>query len=491
MSEYGRIDPYTLPRLAVLTRCLLLASELAGVVRAEGASSEIGMPKRPNIVIILCDDLGYGDLGCYGNTIVQTPNLDRFARQGTRLTEYHTTSPVCSPSRAALMTGRYPQRYGIHHADLPEFQPRYWLPESALTIAEVLKQAGYATAHVGKWHLGEPPDAVMPRKQGFDFFAGTLGGRPSSSWIKYARSLDPEVIINEERPVVELGHVTEVQTQTALDFISTVKPGQPFFLNLWFNAPHEPLAPLPDQAELYRDWSPEEQTYFQTVTDIDRGVGRILARLDELGISNDTLVLFTNDNGPEAHSFRYSRGSAGPLKGMKTQLWEGGIRVPAIVRWPREIPSGHVSRSLASVLDIFPTICALASAPVPAGLELDGGIDLIPVLKGTVREPSRALFFEFHFPQRGVGSSLPMAVRKSRWKLFADYSFSKVELYDLSCDIGEKHDVAGQNEEVSEELKAELRRWWAQLAPQIDLNVKPARVPVPTPEELEKRYYHN
>ncbi len=448
-------------------------------------------PRRPNIVMIFCDDLGYGDLGCYGNRIIQTPNLDRLAAGGVRFTRFYVTSPVCTPSRAALMTGHYPQRYGIHHADLPEQLPRYPLPASAVTIAEVLREAGYYTAHVGKWHLGEPPHTVEPRRQGLDYFFGCFGGRPSSPWGRYARSMDAEIIVNENRPVVYKGHVTDVQTAAALDVISADRGSQPFFLNLWYNAPHEPLAPIEHQGKLYRDWSAEEQTYFQTVTDMDAGVGRILARIEQRGLLRDTLILFSSDNGPEAHRFRFSRGSAGPLKGMKTSLWEGGVRVPGILHWPGKAPAGRVSDALASILDVFPTFCAAAGVAVPADVRLDGGLDLLRIAGGAGADSGRALFFEFHAAQRGVAASLPMAVRKGRWKLFSDHALETFELYDLETDLGESNNLSAQQPAVVRELRQELAGWWAQFRDRVDPKAPRTQVPVPSLEELETRHYRN
>lgn len=464
----------------------------AAVAAWKAAEKSKPQRRRPNIVLVLADDLGYSDLSCFGNTVIQTPNLDRLASEGTRFTQFYMTSPVCSPSRAALMTGHYPQRYGIHHADVPEFSHRVGLPESAVTIAEVLQAAGYYTAHIGKWHLGEPPDFVVPRRQGFDYFLGLYGGRPNSGWAKYSRFMNPEIVVNEDRPVVYPGNITEIETKAALDVLDKVDRDRPFFLNLWYNAPHEPLAPVPYQGQLYGHWSAAEQVYFQTVTDLDKGIGQVLARLDQMGIRDDTLVLFTSDNGPAPHRNQYSRGSTWPLKGMKSQLWEGGIRVPAIVRWPGRLPADNSCGAIASVLDLFPTLCAAAGAAIPAGLQLDGGIDVLRAM-GSRQDESRALFFEFHYKQRGVATSLPMAVRKGRWKLFSNFDFTAVELYDLQNDIGEKSDVAKRHEPVVRDLKSELQHWYARFSAQINADLRSPRQPgtIPSWEELEKSYYHN
>lgn len=450
--------------------------------RAEAQAS------KPNVIIIFCDDLGYSDLGCYGNRVIQTPRLDRLASEGARFTDFHVTSPVCSPSRAALITGQYQERYGIDHADLPESTVRYRLPPEAVTIAKVLKSAGYYTAHVGKWHLGEPPEAPHPLDQGFDYFFGNFGGRPSSGWIKYARSMDPEMIEGKQRPREHQGHVTNVQTEAALRVLKE-NAGKPFFLNLWFNAPHEPLAPIPHQDKLYKDWSSEEQTYFQTVSDVDAAVGRVLDTVEQLGLASNTLIFFSSDNGPETHRSKYSRGSAWPLKGMKTQLWEGGIRVPCLLRWPGKVRAGSVSDAIGSTLDVFPTIAAAAGASLPKGLELDGGVDLTQLLRKPAMVENRSLFFEFKAQQRGVEPSLPLAVRKGRWKLFASADFAQTQLYDLRAELGETTDVAGRHAEVAGPLLAELKAWKKKFPSTPD---RPGqRIEPPSWEELSKRYYHN
>jgi arylsulfatase A-like enzyme len=469
----------------VTRRAFLGAAGILATRRTEAAPP-------PNLILILCDDLGYGDLGCYGNRVIQTPHLDGMAARGTRFTQFYVTSPVCSPTRAGIMTGHYPQRYGIHGADLPERTVRYFVPESAVTIAEVLQRAGYYTAHIGKWHLGEPPHTAAPRKHGFHHFFGSFGGRPSSPWSRYARSMDPEIIVNEERPVVHKGHVTDILANEAVRVIrERAGAGQPFFMNVWHNAPHEPLAPLPHQRKLYRFWSSAEQTYFQTVTDMDAGVGRILAALEEARIEQNTLVVFTSDNGPEVHSYPYSAGSAGPLKGMKTQLWEGGIRVPGIALWPGRIPAGGVSTSVASTLDLFPAFCAAAGLRPPQGLKLDSDINLLTLARPGAAAGERSLFFEYHWPQRGVAASLPLAMRRGRWKLFADHNFQRMELYDLVEDVGEQNNIAEKNAKVVSALLPELQRWWGQFAGGVDLKAVGERIAPPSPEELDKKYYRN
>ena len=240
-----------MPRRLVLA-ALLVTAVTSGTVRADAPQPT---NKRPNVIFILTDDLGYGDLACYGHPTIKTPNLDKLAKDGMRFTQFYVTSPVCTPSRTSFVTGRHPQRFGIHSADVPESLPRYALPEDAVTIQRLLRRAGYRTAHIGKWHLGEPPLTGMPRKHGFDFFFGCMGGRPSSSWIKYARYDDAQYFRNEEPAKTYPGYNTDVLTEQALKYLDEVGKGDaPFYLNLWYHAPHEPLSPAvvrPVKAEDY------------------------------------------------------------------------------------------------------------------------------------------------------------------------------------------------------------------------------------------------
>jgi len=330
---------------------------------------------------------------------------------------------------------------------------------------------------------------VEPRKQGFDYFFGGFGGRPSSPWSKYARSMDPEMIENENRPAVYKGHVTQVETEAALRVLSRMTKDRSFFLNLCFNAPHEPLAPLSHQKELYQSWNSNEQTYFQTVTDLDQGIGRVLRELETRGFAENTLVMLSSDNGPEKHTYEYSRGSAGPLRGLKSQIWEGGIRVPGILRWPGQVPAGKVSDEIGSVLDLFPTFCTAVGAPIPK--DLDGRVDLVAAAKGNLKANPRDLFFEYPLPQRIVPLSLPMAMRAGRWKLFSNFKFDVFELYDLNADIGEQHDLASERPEIVRELSPRLKAWWSQFGLTLDGSETRTTIKTPTPDELEKIYYKN
>lgn len=465
--------------------CLVAVAVLslrAGALHAHEARG------RLNVLFILTDDLGYGDLACYAHPRIKSPRLDRLAKDGMRFTQFYVTSPVCTPTRASFMTGRHPQRFGIHYADLPERLPRYPLPLSAVTIAELLARAGYHTAHFGKWHLGEPPQTGMPRRHGFERFFGSLGGRPSSSWSRFARYDDAQFIDNESQPRSFPGHATDVTTDHVLAFLDSVGGDErPFYINVWFNAPHAPLSPNVREAALYKNgdgFNEKQKVYFGTVTNMDHNVGRILDKLDALGIAEQTLVVFSSDNGPEVHSYRYGAGSAGPLRGMKTQLWEGGIRVPLIVRLPEVVPAGSVSRDVASALDFLPTVSELTGVEMPDDLELDEGMSLVPSLKGHERGEERSLYWEYHGGQRGGPPSGTLVIRDGDWKLHVYVDSDRRLLYNLADDLGEQHDLAASKPDIVARLESKAIIWYRDLPKETSAH---RRVPVPETEAEANR----
>ncbi|MCA9439201.1 MAG: sulfatase-like hydrolase/transferase, partial [Candidatus Omnitrophica bacterium] len=349
----------------------------------------------------------------------------------------------------------------------------------------------------GKWHLGEPPDTPMPRGHGLDFFFGSMGGRPSSSWSKFARSHDPQFFTNEEPAKTYEGHVTDLTTDKVLEHLEmAAKSEQPFYFNVWFNAPHEPLTPIVDKISLYEDnpnLTEKQKVYYGTVSNMDKDVGRILDKLTELGLDTDTFVFFTSDNGPESHSYQYTAGSAKPLRGIKTQLWDGGIRVPAIAYWPGVLPEGRVCETVGSSLDFFPTVCQLADVQTD-GMKLDEGIDFFPQLTGEADPIERTLFFEFHGIQRGgpgkpneVGAdpSGTFVMRKGDWKIHLFPGLDVKHLYNLKEDIGETQDLSAAQPDLLAELEKEYLVWYNDFPKQENLFY--LRMPLPESEEEANR----
>jgi len=439
--------------------------------------------RKPNVVFLLADDLGYGDLSCYGHKDIRTPHLDGLAATGVKLTQLYVTSPVCSPTRTSFLTGRHPQRLGVQYADIPNFSRRYGLPRNAVTLADQLRRAGYATAHFGKWHLGEPTTSGWPREHGFDEFFGHVGGFPSSIWGKYARAFDAKFIHNEQPPRVFPGHVTGVTTDRVLEYLGkTAATDRPFYVNVWFNAPHEPLTDRVAQLERFRgrtDLNDRQKVYYATVENLDANVGRILAKLHELKLDKHTLIFFSSDNGPEEHRGRHSAGSTDGLRGMKGYLWEGGIRVPALLHMPDRIPAGHVSAQVASALDWVPTVCALVGAEPPR--DLDEGVNLLPLLKREGIPQPRMLFFEHHAPSpfharfhalpddpnlphtHGEAQAGTLALRDGDWKLHLDPQSGRRQLYNLAVDRWELTDLSTRETDVGARLERRLRAWYANL----------------------------
>lgn len=346
---------------------------------------------RPNVVLILADDLGYGDLACYGHKTFKTPRLDRLANEGARLTQFNTPMPFCAPTRSALLTGRYPFHNGMMGNPAPdggEKADQMGLSLTEITLAQVLKQAGYATACIGKWHLGHQPQ-FMPTRRGFDEYYG----------IPYSNDMRPVKLVDGERdveyPVVQ-STLTKRYTARAIEFVRKHRE-QPFLLYLPHAMPHKPLAVA---EENYKRSG--EGLYADTIAELDASIGQLLDTLDELKLTENTLVVFTSDNGP------WYGGSTGGLRGMKGSTWEGGYRVPCIVRWPGKIPAAKVSQHIAGTMDIFPTVLKATGVKVPEGRELDGR-DLLPALNGSAERVHEYLI--------GSNGQQPANIRDERWKL--------------------------------------------------------------------------
>lgn len=426
-----------------------------------------GAAARPNILFILADDLGWGDLGCYGNRLIRTPNLDRLASQGSLFTQFYVGGSVCSPSRTAFMTGQFPARHRMHGHLAPPAQNAArgmpnWLDPAVPTLPAALKRAGYRTAHFGKWHLGTGTGAPLPSAYGFDVFRTVNGVGPS--WPQqhpFFRAQSTSLIVDE-----------------TLRFIEAA-PDRPFYIDAWTLVPHAPLNPTEAQMEPYRSLAPDPvvphrsaaQIYYASVTDLDRQVGRLLDRLGALGLAERTLVLFSSDNGPEEIAVRNAGhsgvGSAGPLRGRKRSLYEGGIRVPLIARWPGRVLAGRVDReAVLGGVDFFPTLAALTGAEVPAGHQPDGE-DAGRALLGQPFRRRRPLLWEWRFGIAGhVWNRSPiLAMREGKWKLLANPDGSRMELYDIPADPMESNNRARFHSRTAQRLFRAALAWQRTLPP--------------------------
>ena len=439
------------PAAAICLSPLLL---LISVSRA----SDDAIPK-PNFVIIFADDLGYGDLGCYGHPTIQTPALDRMAAEGMRFTQFYSAAPVCTPSRAARMTGRYPIRSGLCGKRRVLFPDSIGgLPAGELTLAEMLRAVGYRTACVGKWHLGHLP-AYLPTHHGFDSYFGIPYSNdmlPQSNTGKLLH-WPPLPLLRDEQQIEQnpdQERLTERYTEEALRFIrAAAEPenaGLPFFLYLAHTMPHVPLA----ASERFQGKS-SRGLYGDVVQAIDWSTGQILTTLRELGLAENTLVFFTSDNGPWLTQ-KTAGGSAGLLREGKGSTWEGGMREPGIAWWPEKIPAGRVTTALAATLDLFPTFVALAGALLPDDRQIDG-YDLTPVLMRDAPSPRQVLIYyrddDFTAPRKGPW--------KLHFKTQAGYGQNEPEvhqpplLFQIEIDPSEQFDLAHQHPEIVSELMSE------------------------------------
>ena len=446
-------------------RSLVMLTALVLGASAQGAAQS---PARrpPNVVLIMMDDMGYGDLASYGAKGVRTPNIDRLAREGVRLTDAYANGPVCTPTRAALITGRYQQRAGLENvltgsaADMER-----GLAAAATSLPALLKTAGYATGLMGKWHLGWKPE-FHPMAHGFDEFYGFLSGAHSyytnRTEILRTGAGAPDLYENRT-PVEATGYLTDELTRRAVGFIGRHAEG-PFFLEVSYNAVHWPFEP-PDSGaavaargdarpmlQMPDDSLPAtRRDYVRILERADRGVGEIVAELERRGLARNTLVIFTNDNGGEW----LSRNA--PFFHRKGTLWEGGIRVPLIARWPGVLPRGKVSRQVAMTVDVTASILAAAGVEAPAGYRPDG-IDLLPMLRGEAPPVERNLFWRWTLPVRHQ-----RAVRSGRWKLLVDGQHWL--LFDLGADPGERTDLAAVRPELVVRLRKLLAQWETEVGP--------------------------
>jgi N-acetylgalactosamine-6-sulfatase len=442
--------------------CLVLCVlSVAGHVPIAAMGTAGSLPTKPNIIFIFADDWGYGDLGIHGSGFCKTPRLDRMAQEGTDFQNFTVNHSVCSPSRTAIMTGQFPARHSVHqhfaslehhqNAGMPD-----WLDPQAPMLPRILQAAGYATAHFGKWHLSNThvKDAPLPPAYGYDVYGAF--NLPSQA--------------PEQMPTVET-------IPRAVEFIQQNKD-RPFFINLWIHETHTPHYPLPEYLEAFENLNEQQQVYAAIVAEADAGVGLILDTLKRLNLDQQTLVIFSSDNGPEWTGKKretddnstgpglgsyYSVGETGGLKGSKRSLYAGGIRVPFIARWPGVIPAGQVNRdSVLTAVDLLPTFVELAGAAVPEGYRSDGE-SLAAALRGEHFERRKSIYWEWRAARKNPILWPHLGIRKGPWKLLWNEALGQAELYHIGRDWAEQDDQSARQPEIVEDLKAELRTWKARL----------------------------
>jgi len=427
-------------------------------------AAETATEDRPNIIFVFADDWGWGDLSCHGHPYVKTPNIDRLAKQGTDFHRFSVASGVCSPSRAAVITGHFPARYNIdgHFAWVKNNVKRNmpdWLSTQAVSLPRVLKSAGYATAHYGKWHLSNNmiPDSPLPTAYGYDAYgAFNCAG--------------------EQMPVHE-------DASNAIKFIEKChEKKQPFFINLWVHEPHTPFHTVPEYRQRFEELDEPDNIYASVLSHADDRIGKVLDRLDQLKLTDNTLVIFSSDNGParaakktalkrmhdtatgEGFGIAAAKGITGGRRGYKAALFEGGIGVPFIARWPGKIAAGAEDRSsMISAVDLLPTFCELAGAELPEGYQPDG-VSQVKALRGTKSSSrDKPLFWKMKgaWPKSKTKPEhwVAWAIVHQNWKLMANPDLSHCELYDIVADPFEKTDLADQKPEIVDRLKQQVLDW--------------------------------
>ena len=433
----------------------------------------------PNVVLIISDDQGWPDLGCIGSKPLITPNLDALAASGVRATQFYVTWPACTPSRGSVLTGRYPQRNGLYDMvrnDMVNYGHRFTADEYAvspemtlgldpreITLGDLLRKSGHATGCVGKWDMGQAR-RYLPLQHGFDFFYGH--GNNGIDYYTHERYGVPSLFRGNERTQEDKGsYITDVFRREALGFIGQHAGKQPFFLYLAFNAPHgassfgegtvegekkkgEGVQCPEKYAAMYRERGMKDEKlarYCGALTCMDEAIGAVVAALEKSGQRENTLILFLSDNGGSGN------GGNAPLRGAKSSMWEGGLRVPFIANWPGKLPAGRVTDEFLTGLEILPTLLAATGAAAPEGVKLDGH-DMLPVLRGEAKSPREAMFWQ----RRG-----DKAARVGKWKWID--SAKGGGLFDLEADPAEKHDLSREKPEMAQKLKAQFEAWRAEM----------------------------
>jgi len=444
------------------------ALAMAGCGNSMTGSEAAKIGPQPNIIFVLADDLGYGDLGCYGQKTIQTPNIDRLAAEGMRFTDHYAGCTVCAPSRCSLMTGLHTGHTYVRGNREVRPMGQLPLPADTETLPRTLKQAGYRTALIGKWGLGGPDSTGTPNQQGFDYFYGYLCQR-------HAHNYYPEFLFRNDRRVPlrnkvagdrpdgagvateKVDYSYDLMAAEALKFVEENREG-PFFLYLAITIPHanneagQQGMEVPDYG-IYaeKDWPDAQKGHAAMISRLDRDMGRLIGKLKDLGIDDNTVVFFTSDNGPhrEGGADPSFFDSNGPLRGIKRDLYEGGIRVPLIARWPGRIAAGTESDHVSAFWDFLPTLATLGGAKGPKSTD---GVCLVPTLLNIAHKQKEHEFLYWEFHERGSNQ----AVRMGRWKAVRSGASGKLELYDLRTDLGETNDVANQHPDVVAKIENHL-----------------------------------
>lgn len=419
------------------------------VLKAEPTSGS----ERPNIVVVLADDMGWGDAGTYGHKVTQTPSMDRLAAEGMKFTQGYSACGVCSPSRAAILTGRTPYRNGVwrhlsgHH--------EAHLRASEITYPELLKEIGYQTCHVGKWHLLSRPQFDNPKfpqpgeQGGYDYWMATHNNAEPSH-------KNPKNFLRNGEPVGEMiGYSAPLVADEAIHWLKDVRdPVKPFVLSVWFHEPHKPIATDIKFSGLYPEQNERDSKYFGNITQMDYALGKVMEALDEVGVSDNTLLIFSSDNGPIAGV----GGSSGGLRSGKRSDFEGGICVPFLVRWPGHVPAGTVNDIPVIGTDIFSTVLDITGISEPTDRTIDG-VSMLPVFKGQRVERKVPLFWRTHVS----GADNRVAVRVEDWKIVANDALTEFMLFNVEKDREEKNDLADKMPEKTEEMKKILLATWADI----------------------------